>query len=63
MNPSEQIPKLLVIAVILGGHGLVAFRLFDGGSDAPAVKVTVPPLSPVAQAGRAAFAGHTGCEK
>lgn len=54
MRPFEQIGKLLVVAVIVGGLGLLALRFFDRGSDA-AAKVAAPPLSPAALAGRAAF--------
>lgn len=54
MKLAENIPKLLVLAVIAGGLGLLASRLLDTGG-AATVNVAVPTLSPVAVAGRAAF--------
>lgn len=54
MRPFGQIGKLLVVAVIVGGLGLIAARWFDDGSNV-AAKITVPRLSPMALAGKAAF--------
>jgi len=55
MKLVEQIPKLLVVVVIIGGLGLLASKLFDAGSGVANISVTVPPLSSVAVAGRSAF--------
>ena len=55
MKLAENLPKLLVLAVIAGGLGLLASRLLDTGGGAATVNVAVPTLSPVAVAGRAAF--------
>jgi mono/diheme cytochrome c family protein len=55
MKLAENIPKLLVLAVIAGGLGLFASRLLDTDGGAVTVKVAVPTLSPVAAAGRVAF--------
>src|SRR3546814_18786738 len=55
MKLAENIPKLVVLAVIAGGLGLLASRLLDTGGGAATVNVAVPTLSPVAVAGRVAF--------
>jgi len=55
MNFFEQLPKLLVVGAIVGGVIIVALSLIDADQGTATVNVTVPPLSPVATAGRAAF--------
>src|SRR3546814_14291943 len=55
MNLAENIPKLVVLAVIAGVLGRLALRLLDTGGGAVTVNVAVPTLSPVAVAGRVAF--------
>lgn len=55
MKLSEQVPKLIIIAVMVGGFGIVASNLFGNGAGGATVSVTVPSLSLVALAGKTAF--------
>ena len=58
MKLSEQIPKLFVIAMIVGGLGLVASKFFGKSTGGATVSVAVPSLSSVAVAGKAAFVAN-----
>ena len=55
MKLTEQIPKYIVLAVIVGGLAIPAWNFFGADSGGTTVNVSVPSLSPVALSGKAIF--------
>ncbi len=55
MKLSEQIPKLFVVAMIVGGLALVTSKYLGASGDGTSISVTVPTLSAVATSGKTAF--------
>lgn len=57
MKIAEQLPKLLILAVLVGGAGIVISNMFGSGSAKSSVHVNMPAsLSQEAQAGQEVFA-------
>jgi mono/diheme cytochrome c family protein len=54
MRLSTNLPKVFVLIFIVGGVGMLAWKLFNPG-DGAAGRIKVPPLSAVAAAGKVAF--------
>ena len=55
MKLSEHLPKLFVLAMIVGGLGLVASKYIGASNSEAGGAITVPTLTPVAVAGKAVF--------
>ena len=55
MKIAKQMPKYVVLGVILAGLGLIVFRLFDSGEKSVSVDVRVPELSAAAVEGKQAY--------
>jgi mono/diheme cytochrome c family protein len=55
MKLSEHLPKIFVLAMIVGGLGLVASKYFGTSDGGASTAITVPTLSPIAAAGKAVF--------
>lgn len=55
MNLIEKLPKFLIITILIAGAGLVTSRFFTSKADTALATVTIPELSPLAQAGKKTF--------
>ena len=55
MNISRQLPKLVVVGVLLVGLTLAVTKFFDSGKQGVSVNVRVPELSALATRGKQAF--------
>lgn len=55
MKLAERWPAIVVIAVVVGGIGIVISRLVAPSAGSALVRVKIPELSPAAMAGKQAF--------
>ena len=55
MKIADRLPALFVVAVLIGGGAVIAWRFLSGPADSAIVSVRVPALSATARAGRKAF--------
>lgn len=58
MKLQDSLPKLIVLAFVLGAVGIIISKMIETSPDAAPVRVSVPDLSPLAQKGENAFAAN-----